>query len=59
MHYVGARVVVLAKPGEEHGVHDTGAEPLVGISVFSPPVEPASYDRKQARVGERVQFGAG
>jgi len=43
-------VTVFTAPGEEHGVKTLGNEPLVLISVFSPPVKPGSYDRgkKQA-----------
>ena len=40
-------VAVFTAPGEEHGVHNTGAEPLVLVSVFSPPVKPGSYDKKK------------
>ncbi len=39
-------VAVFTEPGIEHGVKNTGREPLVLISVFSPPVRPGSYDKK-------------
>ncbi len=39
---------VFTEPGVEHGVKNTGTEPLVLISVFSPPVRPGSYDKKPA-----------
>lgn len=39
-------VAVFTEPGIEHGVKNTGSEPLVLISVFSPPVRPGSYDKK-------------
>lgn len=39
-------VTVFTEPGVEHGVKNTGNEPLVLISVFSPPVKPGSYDKK-------------
>ncbi|MEW6261611.1 MAG: cupin domain-containing protein [Thermodesulfobacteriota bacterium] len=38
---------VFTEPGVEHGVKNLGLEPLVLISVFSPPVQPGSYDRKK------------
>lgn len=41
-------VAVFTEPGVEHGVTVLGDEPLVLISVFSPPVKPGSYDRKQS-----------
>ncbi len=40
-------VMVFTEPGVEHGVKTLGDEPLVLISVFSPPVKPGSYDKKQ------------
>ena len=39
-------VGVFTEPGVEHGIKTLGGEPLVLISVFSPPVKPGSYDRK-------------
>ncbi|NWF92700.1 MAG: cupin domain-containing protein [Syntrophaceae bacterium] len=39
-------VAVFTEPGVEHGVKTLGSEPLVLVSVFSPPVKPGSYDRK-------------
>lgn len=39
-------VGVFTEPGVEHGVKTLGNEPLVLVSVFSPPVKPGSYDRK-------------
>ena len=43
-------VAVFTEPGIEHGVKTLGDEPLVMISVFSPPVKPGSYDKnKQAK----------
>ena len=39
-------VAVFTQPGIEHGVKTLGDEPLVLISVFSPPVKPGSYDKK-------------
>ena len=39
-------VAVYTEPGIEHGVKVLGNEPLVLISVFSPPVRPGSYDKK-------------
>ncbi len=39
-------VAVFTEPGVEHGVKNTGAEPLVLVSIFSPPVRPGSYDKK-------------
>jgi quercetin dioxygenase-like cupin family protein len=39
-------VAVFTEPGVEHGVKTLGDEPLVLISVFSPPVKPGSYDKK-------------
>ena len=38
---------VFTEPGVEHGVKTLGDEPLVLISVFSPPVKPGSYDKKK------------
>lgn len=40
-------VAVFTEPGIEHGVKNTGDQPLVMISVFSPPVRPGSYDKKK------------
>ncbi len=40
-------VAVFTEPGVEHGVKTLGDEPLVLISVFSPPVRPGSYDKKK------------
>ena len=40
-------VTVFTEPGVEHGVKNTGTEPLVMISVFSPPVRPGSYDKNK------------
>lgn len=40
-------VAVFTEPGVEHGVKTLGQEPLVLISVFSPPVRPGSYDKKK------------
>lgn len=40
-------VAVFTEPGVEHGVKTIGEEPLVLISVFSPPVRPGSYDKKK------------
>ncbi len=37
---------VYIEPGVEHGCKNTGTEPLVMISIFSPPVKPGSYDKK-------------
>ncbi|MGD2125793.1 MAG: cupin domain-containing protein [Desulfobacteraceae bacterium] len=42
-----AGVTVFTEPGVEHGVKTLGDEPLVLISVFSPPVKPGSYDKKK------------
>lgn len=39
-------VAVFTEPGVEHGVRTIGNEPLILISVFSPPVKPGSYDKK-------------
>lgn len=39
-------VSVFTEPGVEHGVRTLGEEPLVLISVFSPPVRPGSYDKR-------------
>ncbi len=39
-------VAVFTEPGIEHGVKTLGDEPMVMISVFSPPVKPGSYDKK-------------
>ena len=41
-------VAVFTEPGIEHGVKTLGDEPLVLISVFSPPVKPGSYDKKKS-----------
>ena len=40
-------VTVYNKPGEEHGVKNTGDAPLVMVCVFSPPVKPGSYDKNK------------
>ncbi|SFM47031.1 cupin domain-containing protein [Thermodesulforhabdus norvegica] len=48
-------VAVFTSPGEEHGVKNTGSEPLVLISVFSPPVRPGSYDRKEPNPSANVK----
>jgi quercetin dioxygenase-like cupin family protein len=40
-------VAVFTEPGIEHGVKTLGDEPLVMISVFSPPVKPGSYDKRK------------
>lgn len=40
-------VAIFTEPGIEHGVKTLGDEPLVMISVFSPPVKPGSYDKKK------------
>ncbi len=40
-------VAVFTEPGIEHGVKTLGSEPLVLVSVFSPPVRPGSYDKKK------------
>jgi quercetin dioxygenase-like cupin family protein len=40
-------VAVFTEPGLQHGVRTLGDKPLVLISVFSPPVKPGSYDKKQ------------
>jgi quercetin dioxygenase-like cupin family protein len=42
-----AGVTVYTEPGVDHGVKTLGPEPLVLISVFSPPVQPGSYDQKR------------
>ena len=39
-------VTVFTEPGVAHGVKTLGEEPLVLVSVFSPPVRPGSYDKK-------------
>ena len=39
-------VAVFTEPGVPHGVKTLGDEPLILISVFSPPVRPGSYDKK-------------
>jgi quercetin dioxygenase-like cupin family protein len=39
-------IAVFTEPGVEHGVRNTGTEPLVLVSVFSPPVRPGSYDKR-------------
>ncbi len=39
-------IAVFTEPGVEHGIKTWGEEPLVLVSVFSPPVKPGSYDRK-------------
>jgi quercetin dioxygenase-like cupin family protein len=41
-------MAVFTEPGIEHGVKNTGTEPLVMISVFSPPVRPGSYDKNKS-----------
>lgn len=40
-------IAIFTEPGMEHGVKTLGDEPLVLISVFSPPVKPGSYDKKK------------
>lgn len=40
-------VGIFVEPGVEHGVKTLGNEPLVLVSVFSPPVKPGSYDKKK------------
>ncbi len=40
-------VGIFAEPGVEHGIKTLGNEPLVLVSVFSPPVKPGSYDKKK------------
>lgn len=40
-------VCVFTEPGIEHGVKTLGDEPLVLVSVFSPPVKPGSYNKKK------------
>lgn len=40
-------VTVFTEPGVEHGVKTLGDQPLVMVSVFSPPVRPGSYDRRK------------
>ena len=40
-------VAIFTEPGVPHGVKTLGDEPLVLVSVFSPPVKPGSYDKKQ------------
>ena len=40
-------VAVFTEPGIPHGIKVTGDEPLVLVSVFSPPVKPGSYDKKK------------
>lgn len=40
-------VAVFTEPGIAHGVKTLGNEPLVLVSVFSPPVRPGSYDKKK------------
>ena len=40
-------VTVFTEPGIEHGVKTLGDDPLVLVSVFSPPVKPGSYDKKK------------
>ena len=40
-------VAVFTEPGIAHGVKTLGDEPLVLVSVFSPPVRPGSYDKKK------------
>ena len=40
-------ITVFTEPGIAHGVKTLGAEPLVLVSVFSPPVRPGSYDKKK------------
>ncbi|HBB18379.1 MAG TPA: hypothetical protein DCZ97_15780 [Syntrophus sp. (in: bacteria)] len=39
-------VTVFTEPGIAHGVKTLGKDPLVLVSVFSPPVRPGSYDKK-------------
>jgi quercetin dioxygenase-like cupin family protein len=41
-----AGVTVFTEPGVAHGVKTLGKDPLVLVSVFSPPVRPGSYDKK-------------
>ncbi len=40
-------MAVFTEPGVPHGVKTLGDEPLVLISVFSPPVKPGAYDKKK------------
>ena len=40
-------VAVFTEPCVAHGVKTLGSEPLVMVSVFSPPVKPGSYDKKK------------
>jgi quercetin dioxygenase-like cupin family protein len=40
-------VALFTEPGIPHGIKVTGDEPLVLVSVFSPPVKPGSYDKKK------------
>ena len=40
-------VTVFTEPGIPHGVKTIGDEPLILVSVFSPPVKPGSYDKKK------------
>ncbi|UCF94417.1 MAG: cupin domain-containing protein [Desulfobacterales bacterium] len=40
-------VAVYTEPGLEHGVQTVGDEPLVLVSVFSPPLTPGAYDKKK------------
>jgi len=40
-------VAVYTEPGLPHGVKTIGDEPLVLVSVFSPPVKPGAYDKKK------------
>ena len=37
---------VFIHPGTEHEIRLAGAEPLKLVTVFSPPVRPGSYDRR-------------
>ena len=39
-------VAVFTEPGVEHCVKTLGSEPLILISVFSPPVKIGSYDKR-------------
>ncbi len=41
-------MAVFTEPGVPHGVKTLGDEPLVLISVFSPPVRPGSYDKNNS-----------
>ena len=46
IYFLEPGVAVFAEPGLEHGIKTLGSEPLVLVSVFSPPVKPGSYDKK-------------